>query len=102
MQTIVGHDQEACLTKGSYLQVSAGHHWSFQVCPVAKQEKKTCIWGHTALQISRVRADMEESIPRKDSGAKAKQEWAVRSFPGPWYLLALRGSGQVSERAVQS
>ena len=54
------------------------------------------------MQISRVRADMEESIPRKDSGAKAKQEWAVRSFPGPWYLLALRGSGQVSEHAVQS
>lgn len=46
MQTIVGHDQEACLTKGSYLQVSAGHHWSFQVCPVAKQENKP-VFGAT-------------------------------------------------------
>lgn len=45
---------------------------------------------------------MEESSPRKDSGAKAKQEWAVGSLPGPWYSLALRGSGQVSERSVQS
>lgn len=54
------------------------------------------------MQISRVRAVMEEGIPRKDSSAKAKQEWAVRSFPGPWYLFARRGSGQVSEHAVQS
>lgn len=91
MQTIVGHDQETCLTKGS--PSSTGIRWAPLVIPglpSGQAGKQTCIQGHTVLQISRVRDVREESIPRKDSGAKAKQEWAVRSFPGPWYLLVLQ------------
>lgn len=40
-QTIAAHDQEVCLAKRSYLQVSAGDHWSFQACPLVRQQRKT-------------------------------------------------------------
>lgn len=40
-QTIPGSDQEGYLARASYLQVSAGDHRSFQVCPVVRQHRKT-------------------------------------------------------------